>query len=198
MSSQSHKKQASFSWERKGKGSSNVRNVNFKALKKGEKIGFGLGGEGKRQEVVSVREGTQSYWKGVLKGYKIVTVNGKTVDAITIKSAIRGACSSGKDFVVGMQVPGMKATKDDCKTSPDERKNSSSRSKVPKTYGRKAKKRPQKTKEVSEKKVVEDYIDERPIIDNGANFQENADDGNFFMGEDEDAEEYVPIKRSNE
>merc|ERR1719193_2118904 len=96
MDSRSSKSRTSYSWDRSG-----IRSVHFKALKLGEKVGFTLGGEGHRQEITSVKEGTQSYWKGVKKGYMVVSVNGAQVDAITVKTALQNAFSLGA-FNVGM------------------------------------------------------------------------------------------------
>jgi len=99
----SPRKVASYSWEIEG--SDYTRKIAFKALKAGEKLGFGLGGEGKRTEVVFVRDGTQSYWKGLQKGYKVITVNGNEVNDITVKSSIFDVTSGTKDFTIGFLVP---------------------------------------------------------------------------------------------
>jgi len=101
---QSPQKVTSYSWEIEG--SDYIRNVVFKALKDGEKLGFGLGGKGKRTEIVVIREGSQSYWKGIKKGYKVVTVNGNEIDDITVKASIYDVTSSDKDFTIGFLVPG--------------------------------------------------------------------------------------------
>lgn len=99
----SPRKVASYSWEIEG--SDYVRKIVFKALKQDEKLGFGLGGKGQRTEVVCVREGTQSYWKGLQKGYRVVTVNGNEVNDITVKASIFDVASSGENFSIGFLVP---------------------------------------------------------------------------------------------
>lgn len=182
-----HKKGSSFSWQIKG--SKNVRNISFKAKNKTEKIGFRLGSQGKRLEIVNVRDGTQSYWKGVLKGYKIVNVNGKLVDAITIKSAIREAWASGKTFNIGFKVPGLETSDDDSKANTAR----------PVKKASKKKQKPRNTRKIDEDnevKVREEYIDETPIIDHGVIYKERADDEGFFFAEekDNDDEPYVPLK----
>jgi len=182
----SPRKSSSFSWDRSG-----VRVIQFKAMKAGEKIGFGLGGDGQRQEIVSVKEGTQSYWKGVKKGYIIVSVNGVKVDAITVKSAVKEACASGMKFNIGMSTGAPAAG-----TAKRSSKARSSRT----SYAAKKKRASKTTKKrtaVDELKeeVVEGYKDEKPIIDNGTFFyQDEVDVGGWFAGDNEESD-YVPIER---
>jgi len=178
------KKQSSYSWERSG-----VRKIQFEALKVGEKIGFSLGGEGHRREIMSIKEGTQSYWKGVSKGYVIVSVNGTKVDDITVKTALRDACQSGSAFTVGMSTG-----------APIEAVEKPSKSKAPRTSVKqerkaapKESKKPAVVADDSKEEVVEQgYTDGKPIVDNGSFFyQDEIDVGGWFAG-DQDAE-YVPI-----
>jgi len=180
----SKKKRSSYSWDRSG-----IRKVQFKALSSGEKIGFVLGGDGKRTEIVSVKEGTQSYWKGVEKGYKIVSVNGTKVDAITVKTAIRDASRTGKSFTIGMStgIPtdALKPTKPKA-----ERSNSRAKKKaVPKV----AKKRVAAVDDSKEEMKVQGYNDEKPIVDKGTFlYQDEVDVGGWFAGDDQDSD-YMPI-----
>jgi len=181
------KKRSSYSWDRSG-----IRKVQFDALKAGEKIGFSLGGDGQRQEIVSVKDGTQSYWKGIKTGYVIVSVNGIKVDAITIKTAIRDACKSGRSFTVGMSTG-----------APTEAVKKPSKSRSLRLSAR-AKVKPA-TKVISEPELATDdlkdeekeqgYNDGKPIIDNGTfDFQEEMDIGGWFAG-DQDVEDYTPIAK---
>jgi len=181
------KKRSSYSWDRSG-----VRKVQFDALKAGEKIGFSLGGDGQRQEIVSVKEGTQSYWKGIKKGYVIVSVNGIKVDAITVKTAIRDACKSGSSFNVGMSTgTPLEAIK---KPSKSKSRRLSERAKA--KPAKKVVKEPILPADDSkEEGKAQGYNDEKPIIDNGAfYFQEEVDIGGWFAG-DEDADDYTPIAK---
>jgi len=202
----SPRKMKSFSWEIEG--SDYVRHIAFKPLKGEEKIGFGLGGKGRRTEVVVIREGTQAYWKGVLVGYKIVDVNKKKVNDITVKSAIQDMIASKKEFTIGFQVPnkpdwadgskeGVMSSKglrggprDDkppaIKTKPikdDDIKEATSRA----SRSRKARTRGNK------KARDDDY--EAPILDHGdMGYEDNHDDGGFFMGDNDidDDDDFVP------
>jgi len=97
------RKPSAFSWEIEGK--DYTRRIQFKAMKEDEKIGFGLGGKDKKQEVVCIREQTQAYWKGILVGYTVTQVNDKEVNKITVTPAIRDATLSGKDFTITFLVP---------------------------------------------------------------------------------------------
>jgi len=183
------KKRSSYSWDRSG-----VRKVQFDALKAGEKIGFSLGGDGQRQEIMSVKEGTQSYWKGIKKGYVIVSVNGIKVDAITVKTAIRDACKSGSSFNVGMSTG-----------TPLEVVKKPSKSKLSRRLSDRAKPKPAKkvikepilpADDSKEEEKAQGYNDEKPIIDNGEfYFQEEVDIGGWFAG-DEDAVDYTPIAKN--
>jgi len=185
----SPRKSSSFSWDRSG-----VRVIQFKAMKAGEKIGFALGGDGQRQEIVSVKEGTQSYWKGVKKGYSIVSVNGVKVNAITVKSAVKEACASGVKFNIGMSTGAPAAGT--AKRSSKARASRSSRT----SYAAKKKAAPKTTKkrtavDESKEEVVEGYKDEKPIIDNGTFFyQDEVDAGGWFAGDNEESD-YAPIER---
>jgi len=181
----SPKKRSSYSWDRSG-----VRVIQFKAMKAGEKIGFALGGDGQRQEIVSVKEGTQSYWKGVKKGYVIVSVNGVKVDAITVKSAVKEACASGMKFNIGMSTgaPIEGTAKRSSKTRSSRTSYARKKKAAPKT----AKKRT--TVEESKEEIVQGYKDEKPIIDNGTFFYQDEIDVGWFAG-DNDESDYVPIER---
>jgi len=183
----SHKKKSSYSWDRSG-----VRKIQFKALKKGEKIGFGLGGDGQRQEIVSVKDGTQAYWKGVKIGYKIVSVNGVKVDAITVKTAIKDACTLGKSFNVGMST-GEKLDLAEKKVSDVKAKRTSKAPK--KNKASRAAKKPAANVDDSKEEIPQGYEDEKPIIDNGEFvYQDELDVGGWFAG-DEHADEYVPVEK---
>jgi len=178
------KKRSSYSWDRSG-----IRKVQFDALKAGEKIGFSLGGDGHRQEIVSVKEGTQSYWKGIKTGYVIVSVNGVKVDAITVKTAIRDACKSGSSFNVGMST----GTPTEAVKKPSKSRSSrlSERSKA--KPARKVIKEPILADDSKEEEKAQGYNDEKPIIDKGTfDFQEELDIGGWFAG-DEDVDDYEPI-----
>lgn len=185
-SSLAPRKVSSYSWEIEG--SDYIRKITFKVLKDGEKLGFGLGGQGKRTEVVCVRVGTQSYWKGLKEGYKVISVNGNQVNDITVKASICDATSSGKDFTIGFQVPG----KPDW---PDSQKDGVS-STVGDT-GPPADDKPEEKKEntaVEEEKKVS-IITEEPIIDKGIiedSRWENFDDG-LFGAFDDIEDEYDAI-----
>jgi len=181
------KKRSSYSWDRSG-----IRKVQFDALKAGEKIGFSLGGDGHRQEIVSVKEGTQSYWKGIKTGYVIVSVNGIKVDAITVKTAIRDACKSGSSFNVGMST----GTPTEAVKKPSKNKSSSRLSgRVKVKPAAKIKEPVLPAEDSKEEEKAQGYNDEKPIIDNGAyDFQEELDIGGWFAG-DEDAEDYTPIAK---
>jgi len=196
----------SFSWEIEG--SDYIRHIAFKPLKGDEKIGFGLGGKGRRTQVVVVREGTQAYWKGVLVGYKIVDVNKKKVNDISVKSSIQDVIGSKKEFTIGFQVPnkpdwadsskeGIKSSNglrggpmDDkpprIKTKPvkdDDIKEATSRA----SRSRKARTRGNK------KARDDDY--EAPIIDHGdTGYEDDHDDGGFFLGDNDidDEDDFVP------
>lgn len=193
----------SFSWEIEG--SDYIRHIAFKPLKSDEKIGFGLGGKGKRTQVVVIREGTQAYWKGVLVGYKIVDVNKKKVNDISVKSSIQDVIASKKEFTIGFQVPnkpdwadsgkeGIQSSNglrggpmDDQppgkKTKPvndDVKESRASRSRKARTRG-------------NRKARDDDY--EAPIIDNGdMGYEDNHDDGGIFMGDNDidDEDDFVP------
>lgn len=183
----SHKKKSSYSWDRSG-----IRKIQFKALGAGEKIGFGLGGDGQRQEIVSVKDGTQAYWKGVKTGYKIVAVNGVNVDAITVKTAIKDACSSGKEFVVAMAT-GEIIKLDEKKVSKVKEKRTSRVAK--KSRAPRAAKKPAANVEESKEEVPKGYEDEKPIVDNGEfTYQEEMDVGGWFAGDDQ-ADEYIPVEK---
>jgi len=183
----SPKKQSSFSWDRSGE-----RQIHFKALKVGEKIGFGLGGDGHRQEVVFVKEGTQAYWKGVKKGYVVTSVNGVKVDAITVKSAIKEACSSMRKFNVGMstgQPAPARAVKRASKTKSRQSYGTAKKKVAPQVAKKRA------ARDDSKEEDVQDFKDEKPIIDNGSFFyQEEVDLGEWFAGDDE-VNEYQPVER---
>jgi len=96
------KKKKNFSWDKTDK---RLRKIIFKALQKDEKLGLELGLGDKCLDVVAVREGSPAYWKGVEKGYKMVSVNKVAVSVDTVKAALRNACTSGKDFTMVMRVP---------------------------------------------------------------------------------------------
>jgi len=180
------KKRSSYSWDRSG-----IRKVQFDALKTGEKIGFSLGGDGQRQEIVSVKDGTQAYWKGIKTGYVIMSVNGVKVDAITVKTAIRDACKSGSSFSVGMST----GTPTEAVKKPSKSRSSrlSQRSKA--KPARKLIKEPIMADDSKEEENVQGYNDEKPIIDNGTyDFQEELDIGGWFAG-DEDVDDYTPISK---
>jgi len=182
-----HKKRSSYSWDLSG-----IRKVQFKPLKAGEKIGFGLGGDGQRLEIVSVKEGTQAYWKGVKKGYKIVSVRGVKVDAITVKSAIKGACTSGDSFVVSMATGGPIKADDEKKVSKAKPKRTS---RIAKKKAAKAAMKPKAAVDDSKEEIVQGYQDEKPIIDQGHFFyQDEVDVGGWFAGDDH-ADEYVPLSK---
>jgi len=186
MASLKLKKQSSYSWERSG-----IRKIQFDALKAGEKIGFSLGGDGHRQEIMSVREGTQSYWKGVKVGYIVVSVNGTKVDAITVKTAIKEACKSGSTFNVGMST----GTPTEAAKKSTKSKSSRTSVKAKAKEVRKVSKKSAAVLDDSKEEVVEQgYNDEKPIVDNGSFFyQDEVDVGGWFAG-DQDAE-YVPIAK---
>merc|ERR1719376_813166 len=157
----------------------------------GEKIGFVLGGDGHRQEIVLVKEGTQSYWKGVKKGYRIVSVNGTKVNAITVKTAIREACRSGSAFNVGMSTG--TPTNDAKKSSKSKPSRASVKAKT--KAAQKESKQPEAAVDDSKEEivVVQGYNDEKPIVDNGVFFyQEELDVGGWFAG-DQDSD-YMPIE----
>jgi len=182
-----HKKRSSYSWDRSG-----LRQIQFKALKKGEKIGFGLGGDGQRLEIVSVKEGTQAYWKGVNKGYKVVSVNNVKVDAITVKAAIKGACTSGGNFTVCMATGKPMQADDEKKVSIAKPKRVIKRGSK---WGVKANKKRPVVDDSKEEIVVQGYQDEKPIIDKGDFFyQDEVDAGGWFAG-DEQADEYIPVEK---
>jgi len=197
------KKRSSYSWDRSG-----VRKIQFKALKANEKIGFSLGGDGKRPEIATVKEGTQSYWKGVEKGYCIVAVNGTKVDSITVKTAVRDACRSGKNFTIAMStgLPSdiRKSTSDLRKSTSDLRKSSSkpkaerSSSRAKKRSAPKAAKKKRAAAPVDDQKEEvkeQGYNDEKPIIDKGEfTYQDDMDVGGWFDGEDPGSD-YTPIAR---
>jgi len=186
----SPRKVASYSWEIEG--SDYVRKITFKALKQDEKIGFGLGGKGQRTEVVLVREGTQSYWKGLQKGYKVVSVNGNEVNDITVKSSIFDAMSSGKDFTISFLVPdkpdwadkekdGVSALADDTGLPADDQ---------PK----------EKKEDIPIEEESKATTDDKPIIDKGKDEdtkEGKADDGVFGAADDTD-EEYKKIMKLGE
>jgi len=181
------KKRSSYSWDRSG-----IRKVQFDAMKAGEKIGFSLGGDGHRQEIVSVKEGTQSYWKGIKTGYVIVSVNGIKVDAITVKTAIRDACKSGRSFNVGMST----GTPTEAIKKPAKSKSSrlSGRAKV-KPATKVMKEPALGSDDLKEEEKAQGYNDGKPIIDLGTfDFQEEVDIGGWFAG-DEDADDYTPIAK---
>lgn len=208
MASGSPRKMKSFSWEIEG--SDYVRQIAFKPLKGDEKIGFGLGGKGKRTEVVVIREGTQAYWKGVLVGYRIVTVNKKPVNDISVASTIQDMISSGKEFTIGFQVP----NKPDWADRDKEGVNSS--------MGLRGGPLDDQPRVKEEKSVQDDDIkettraarsrkgrsrgarnaqneyDEVPIIDHGGlAYDDGNDDGGMFMG-DNDADDFIPhIRKKN-
>jgi len=186
----SGKKRSSYSWDRSG-----VRKIQFKALKQKEKIGFSLGGDGKRTEIVSVKEGTQSYWKGVEKGYCIVSVNGTKVDAITVKTAIKSACQSGKDFTIGMST-GLPTDALKVNTKPKAERSSSRAKKNKKRAEPKvAKKRVAAVDDSKEEEVIQGYNDSKPIVDKGTFFyQDEVDVGGWFAGDDQ-VDDYMPIER---
>jgi len=182
----SPRKAASYSWEIEG--SDYVRKVTFKALKSGEKLGFGLGGKGQRTEVVFVRDGTQSYWKGLQKGYKVVNVNGNEINDITVKPLISDATSSGKDFTISFLVPnrpdwadkekdGVRALADDSGIPADDKPLD-------------------KKEDIPIEKEVKAIEDEKPIIDNGKDEDTKQDDGEGVFGAAEDTdEEYESIMK---
>jgi len=178
------KKRSSYSWDRSG-----IRKVQFDALKAGEKIGFSLGGDGQRQEIVSVKDGTQSYWKGIKKGYVIVSVNGVKVDAITVKTAVRDACKSGSSFNVGMTT----GTPTEAVKKPSKSKSSRLSQRAKAKPVRKVIKEPIIAADSKEEEKAQGYNDEKPIIDKGTfDFQEELDIGGWFAG-DEDVDDYEPI-----
>jgi len=202
MASLSPRKKTSYSWEIEG--SDYIRKIAFKPLKGDEKIGFGLGGKGKRTEIVVVREKTQAYWKGVLKGYKVVQVNRKSVDDISVASAIQDAIGSGKEFTISFQVPnkpdwadnskeGISSSKGlrggpmddqpsvkDVKPVKDDVKES--------TYGSSRSRKGRTPR--SHKARANDG--EAPIIDHGGiDYEDRNDDGGMFMGDD-DIDDFVP------
>jgi len=184
-----HKKQSSYSWDRSG-----IRSIKFKALKAGEKIGFGLGGDGKRQEIVTVRDGTQAYWKGIKTGYKVVSVNGVKVNAITVKTAIKEACTSGRDFTVGMSTGIPLQADDEKKVSKVKAKRASNAPKKGKKAPKAAKK-PQVAVDDEKEEKAQGYVDEKPIIDKGDFvYQDEVDIGGWFAG-DEHEDEYIPVER---
>jgi len=182
----SPKKVASYSWEIEG--SDYVRKVTFKALKSGEKLGFGLGGKGQRTEVVFVRDGTQSYWKGLQKGYKVVNVNGNEINDITVKPSISEATSSGKDFTIAFLVPnkpdwadkekdGIRALADDSGLPADDQPLD-------------------KKEDIPIEEEVKAIEDNKPIIDNGKDEDTKEDDGEGVFGAAEDTdEEYESIMK---
>merc|ERR1719285_1147542 len=205
------KKVTSFSWEIEG--SDYVRQIAFKPLKDDEKIGFGLGGEGQRTEVVVVRVGTQAYWAGVLVGYKVINVNKKAVDDISATSAIQDAISSGKEFSIGFQVPNKpdwpEKSKDDVKPSiepheipidelllddedipvKDEDIKESPRA----SKSRKGRKRGSRRKH----RKARWEADEDIIIDHGQSYGDGYTEGMFMR--DGDIENFVPrIKKTQE
>jgi len=182
----SPKKVASYSWEIEG--SDYVRKVTFKALKSGEKLGFGLGGKGQRTEVVFVRDGTQSYWKGLQKGYKVVNVNGNEINDITVKPSISEATSSGKDFTIAFLVPnkpdwadkekdGIRALADDSGLPADDQPLD-------------------KKEDIPIEEEVKAIEDNKPIIDNGKDEDTKEGDGEGVFGAAEDTdEEYESIMK---
>jgi len=181
-----------LSWEIEG--SDYIRNVAFKALKEGEKLGIGLGGKGQRTEVVVVREGTQSYWKGIKKGYKILTVNSNDVNAITVKSSIQGCATSGKNFTIGFQVPGKPDWADSNKTGQSIFKDDAD---LPVDDQPKE----QKESAVEEAAVKEDSVELKfALAEDTATAEqkeENADDG-YLMGDSADVEDYISLQKKLE
>jgi len=138
-----------------------------------------------------VREGTQSYWKGIKKGYVVVAVNGIKVDAITVKTAIRDACKSGSKFTVSMSTGApTEAVKKPSKSKPSP---SSARTK-PKPAP-KVNKKPAPAEDSKDEEVAQRYKDEKPIIDNGTFFyQDEVDIGGWFASDEQDGD-YLPIVR---
>jgi C-terminal processing protease CtpA/Prc len=185
----SGKKRSNYSWDRSG-----IRKITFKALKKGEKIGFSLGGDGKRREIISVKEGTQSYWKGVKIGYTIVSVNGTKVDDITVKTAIKSACQSGKDFTIGMSTA-LPTDAFKMKNQSKPERSSSRAKKKERAQPKIAKKRVANVDDSKEEVVVQGYNDSKPIIDQGTfSYQDEVDIGEWFTADDQD-DDYMPIAR---
>lgn len=185
------KKRSNYSWDRSG-----VRKIQFKALKANEKIGFSLGGDGKRLEIATVKEGTQSYWKGVEKGYCIVSVNGSKVNSITVKTAIRDACRSGKDFTILMST-GLPsdALKSSSKMKPKAERSSSRAKKRSAPKASKKKRAAGPADDQKDDVKEQGYTDEKPIIDKGEfHYQDEVDIGGWFDGEDPESD-YTPIKR---
>jgi len=185
----SPRKVSSYSWEIEG--SDYIRKVTFKALKDGEKLGFGLGGKGQRTEVVFVRDGTQSYWKGLQKGYKVLTVNGNEINDITVKPSIFDATSSGKDFTIGFLVP----------NKPDWADKEKDRvSALADDSGPPADDQPIEKKGdipiVEEVKVSEDN---KPINDNGRDEDtKEVEDAGVFGATDNTDEEYESIMKQSD
>jgi len=181
------KKRSSYSWDRSG-----IRKVQFDALKAGEKIGFSLGGDGHRQEIVSVKEGTQSYWKGIKTGYVIVSVNGVKVDAITVKTAIRDACKTGSSFTVGMST----GTPTEAVKKPSKSRSSRLSGRAIVKPAKKVIKEPVLAADnLKDEEKAQGYHDTKPIIDNGTfDFQEEVDIGGWFAG-DQDLDDYTPIAK---
>jgi len=177
----SPRKVASYSWEIEG--SDYVRKIVFKALKQDEKLGFGLGGKGQRTEVVCVREGTQSYWKGLQKGYKVVTVNGNEVNDITVKASIFDVATSGENFSIGFLVP-------DKPDWPDKDKDGVSA--LADDTGPPADDLPDEKKEDIPIEDSKANTDDKPIIDNG--IDEDTKEGKA----DDTDEEYEKIKKLSE
>jgi len=183
------KKRSSYSWDRSG-----VRKIQFKALKANEKIGFSLGGDGKRPEIATVKEGTQSYWKGVEKGYCIVAVNGTKVDSITVKTAVRDACRSGKDFTIAMST-GLPSDTLKSSTKPKAHRSSSRAKKRSAPKAAKKKRAAAPVDDQKEEVKEQGYNDEKPIIDKGEfTYQDDMDVGGWFDGEDPGSD-YTPIAR---
>jgi len=182
----SPRKVASYSWEIEG--SDYVRKVAFKALKAGEKLGFGLGGEGQRTEVVFVRDGTQSYWKGIQKGYKVVNVNGNEINDITVKPLVSEATRSGKDFTIGFLVPNKPDWADKEKDGVRALADGS---------GLPADDQPlDKKEDIPIEEEVKAIEDDKPIIDNGKDEDTKEDAGEGFSGAAEDTdEEYESIMK---
>jgi len=180
----SPRKVASFSWEIEG--SDYVRKIVFKALKHDEKLGFGLGGKGQRTEVVLVREKTQSYWKGLQKGYKVVSVNGREVNDITVKASIADAASSGKDFTMCFLVP-------DKPDWPDKEKDGVSA--IADETGLPADDQPKEKKEdIPIEEEAKAITDDKPIIDNGIDEDTKDEKG----ADDDTDEEYEKIMKLSE
>jgi len=215
------KKEATFSWEIEG--SDYVRKICFKPLKKGEKIGFGLGGKGQRTEVVVIRNGTQAYWKGVLKGYLVATVNGKEVNDITVSSALQDAVTSGKDFVIGFQVPNKPDWADNSKAAAESAMDGflgtplddqpSIKEEQPqirdgdstggmKTAGKSGRIGSRSSRitrgKDRNKNIKEDIIIDDGIIDHGGPMYDDGNDGGgaeMFLGDDDVDVEFVPRKK---